>query len=286
MTTASTDFAGAVHTASTTVPASDYQLLTSTAPPQQQQQQPIGSSEEEPSSGDSNRSSSRAPGGSGQPGAGGGTGAAGAGAAGGSFNRFTTVGLGVVMIVGLVTLASTHYTATNSSMSSSSSSMQIGQSFPAARSLLSVDSSSSSSVSLSSSSPFGYEPVFCNLPYESHGATSIALRIFAWLGCVFACLALFPQFIYNDAYTKSVAGLSFFSVALGMISNLAFVGAAVLPRHNDWFSNRYAEGEDDADSEFFRNQVTLPLVIAAGFTFLQAWVLVVQRAKYKQSSRK
>ena len=137
-------------------------------------------------------------------------------------------------------------------------------------------------VLLSSLSNAATDPHFCNEPYDPPSPAVYAIRVFSWLGCVFACMSAFPQIIYNSEFTRSTAGLSFATYGLLLLANLAWVVGVTIPRHNDWMNNRYARGGVD-DSAFYRDQVVLPLLIAHGFTFLTTCVFVVQRRKYSQT---
>jgi len=193
------------------------------------------------------------------------------GAAPGGIGKLTTIGLGLVMLTMLA--AGAHAMGGVSS----SADLQATSSPAAGRSLLSTESAA---FSLSSSSPFGYDPSICNMPYSPTSGTTYAVRVFSWLGCVFACLALFPQFIYNDSYMKSTRGISFVTVGLIMISNAAWVVSNTLPQHNDFLRNPFAADYDDGEGNYYRDQVILPILISHGFIFLQLWVLVVQRKRF------
>jgi hypothetical protein len=198
------------------------------------------------------------------------------GGAPGGIGKLTTIGLGLVTLTLLA--ASGHALS-----SAASSSDALVASEPAGRSLL------SSSSGLSSTTPFGYDPAICNEPYHpSDDATGHALRVFSWSGCAFACLALFPQFMFNDNFFKSTRGLSFISVAIVMVGNVAWILFNTLPTHNDLLDNPHSLPPNDSgnnEGNFYRDQIALPLLIAHGFTFLQLWVLVVQRAKYNAAPR-
>lgn len=124
---------------------------------------------------------------------------------------------------------------------------------------------------------------YCNNPYDPADVESYVIRCFSWLGACFFCLALFPQFVYNDAWMHSVAGISFWSYRAWMAADALWIVGIVAPRHNDWIENRYSseiEAHGASDGSFMFEQVILPLTIAQGFHMMACLVLFVQRARF------
>ena len=148
-----------------------------------------------------------------------------------------------------------------------------------------------SSAALSAfSSPDDPSESYCNRPYDPQSVESYVIRVWSWLGVVFFCLALFPQFVYNDSWIHSVAGISFWTYRGMMAADALWIVGIVTPRHNDWIENRYSSSMDSqgvsGDGSFRLDQVILPLTIAQGFHMMACLVLFVQRARFERMNQR